>query len=189
VLEKYRTLGTIICAPVVPQILSEFHSQNTVYTTLLVSIWELGEVVSPLIVAPLSELYGRFWLYQICNGLYIVFSVGCALSRNIHMLVAFRFLCGLSTVSLTLNPSVVGDLFEVQHRGSAMALVGLMPMLGPVSFSPLLSFSLESFSQSYHSHHHNNTSIFTSAKCHRHHPDMRIDHRENNFSQLYPSSW
>lgn len=106
---------------------------NIVYTTLLVSIWELGEVVSPLIIAPLSELYGRFWLYQICNALYILFSVGCALSSNIQMLVAFRFLCGLCTVSLTLNPSIVGDLFELQNRGSAMALVGLMPMFGPVS--------------------------------------------------------
>ncbi|KAI4858489.1 MFS multidrug transporter [Hypoxylon rubiginosum] len=126
------TLGTIICAPVAPQILDEFNQENTLYITLIVSIWELGEIIGPLIVAPLSELYGRFYIYHAGTILFIVFSAACALSTNIQMLVAFRFLNGVAVVSTALNPSVVGDLFRVEERGSAMAMVGLAPMLGPV---------------------------------------------------------
>lgn len=48
------------------------------------------------------------------------------------MLVAFRFLNGLAVVSTALNPSIVGDLFRVEQRGSAMSIVGLATMLGPV---------------------------------------------------------
>lgn len=133
-----RTLGTIICAPVAPQILADLHqgnsntSNNNVYITLIVSIWELGEIIGPLVVAPLSELYGRFYLYHVGTILFIVFSAACALSTNIQMLVAFRFLNGMAVVSTALNPSLVGDLFRTEERGSAMSMVGLAPMLGPV---------------------------------------------------------
>ncbi|KAI0179383.1 MFS multidrug transporter [Hypoxylon sp. FL1284] len=126
------TLATIICAPVAPQILDEFNQENTLYITLIVSIWELGEIIGPLIVAPLCELYGRFYIYHIGTILFIVFSTACTLSTNIQMLVAFRFLNGIAVVSTVLNPSLVGDLFRVEERGSAMAMVGLSPMLGPV---------------------------------------------------------
>lgn len=102
------------------------------YITLIVTIWELGEILGPLIVAPLSELYGRFYIYHAGTILFIVFSAACAMSTNVHMLIAFRFLNGMSAVSTALNPSTVGDLFPVEQRGRGMALVGLAPMLGPV---------------------------------------------------------
>ncbi|KAF3023721.1 hypothetical protein E8E14_014072 [Neopestalotiopsis sp. 37M] len=125
-------LGVIICAPVAPQVLAEFHEEGTSYLTLIITIWEMGEILGPLIVAPLSELYGRFYIYHAGTILFIVFSAACALSTNIHMLVAFRFLNGMAVVSTALNPSTVGDLFPVEQRGNAMAIAGLAPMLGPV---------------------------------------------------------
>ena len=116
-----------------PQILEEFHSNSGSYLTLLVSIWELGEIVGPLLVAPISELYGRLPVYHVGNILFVACSIGAALSTNISMLIAFRFLGGMSVVSLTLNPGVVGDLFAVEHRGGAMAIMGLTPILGAMS--------------------------------------------------------
>lgn len=103
----------------------------------MVSIWELGEVLGPVIIAPVSELYGRFYVYHAGNTLFVIFSMACALSTNIKMLMAFRFLSGVTLVSVTLNPSIVGDLFPVEQRGLAMSIVGLIPMLGPVT-GPLI---------------------------------------------------
>lgn len=48
------------------------------------------------------------------------------------MLIAFGFLAGLSVASVTLNPSIVGDLFIMEERGSAMAIMGLVTVLGPI---------------------------------------------------------
>ncbi|KAG9202755.1 hypothetical protein G6514_004008 [Epicoccum nigrum] len=48
-------LAILLCAPATPSILAEFKSTNKLDATLLVSIWELGEVLGPLVVAPLSE--------------------------------------------------------------------------------------------------------------------------------------
>ncbi|KAH8667642.1 major facilitator superfamily domain-containing protein [Tricladium varicosporioides] len=132
-MELLASLATIMTAPVAPQILSDFHSQNLYYQTLLVSIWELGEVFGPFIIAPLSELYGRFYVYHAGNCLFILCSVVCALSVNIQMLVAFRFLNGIAVVAVILNPSIVGDLYSIESRGAAMAITGLAPLIGPVT--------------------------------------------------------
>ncbi|KAI9041298.1 MFS general substrate transporter [Aspergillus affinis] len=126
-------LSTIIAAPVSPAILVGFHSNNVLYRTLIVSIWELGEIVAPLIWGPLSELYGRRWVLNIANVLFIAFHAGTALSTNIHMLIAFRFLSGAATASLPIGPGVVRDLFEKERRGRAMSIMSLTTTLGVVA--------------------------------------------------------
>ncbi|OQD98666.1 hypothetical protein PENSOL_c008G07706 [Penicillium solitum] len=107
-----RQLCTIIAAPVSLPILTNFHSTNALYRTLIVSIWELGEIISPLFWGPLSELYGRRWVLNIANLLFVVFLAGTALSTNIQMLIAFRFLSGLATACSPIGPGIVKDLFE-----------------------------------------------------------------------------
>ncbi|CAI7571037.1 unnamed protein product [Penicillium palitans] len=125
-------LCTIIAAPVSLPILADFHSTNSLYRTLIVSIWELGEIVSPLFWGPLSELYGRRWVLNIANLLFVVFLAGTALSTNIQMLIAFRFLSGLATACSPIGPGIVKDLFEEEHRGRAMSVMSLAGVIGPV---------------------------------------------------------
>ena len=121
-----------MCAPATPHILDEFHSNSQLESTVLVSIWELGEVIGPLIIGPVSELHGRLPVYHTANILFIIFSVIAAESRNINMLIALRFLLGLTVASTTLNPCVVGDLFEPNKRGRAIAVMGMTPFIAPV---------------------------------------------------------
>ena len=122
-----------MCIPAAPEILRHFHSSNLLYSTILVSIWELGEAFGPLLAAPLSELYGRSPVYNAANIVFIIFSVACALSSNLSMLVAFRFINGMGDASITLNPSIVGEMFVPEERGLPIALVMLPPLIGPVA--------------------------------------------------------
>ena len=126
-------LATLMCAPAAPLILKGFGSDNQFYENLLVSIWELGEAFGPLVVAPMSEVYGRARIYHAANVLFVVFSVCGALSSNLNMLVAFRFFNGIAVASVTLNPSIVGDMFVLEERGTAMAIMDVAPILGPVA--------------------------------------------------------
>lgn len=121
-----------MCAPATPRILDEFHSDSQLQSTILVSIWELGEVVGPLVVGPLSEIYGRLPVYHIANILFVLFSVAAAGSRNMDMLMAFRFLLGFTVASTTLNSSIVGDMFRPEHRGRALTVMGMTPFIAPV---------------------------------------------------------
>ena len=127
----YRNLAILTSAPAIPVILQEFDSTSKLEATLLVSIWELGEAMGPLIFAPLSEVYGRLPVYHAANVIFIILSICAAYSTSIHMLIAVRFLLGLSVVSLTLNACIVGDIFEPEQRGRALSLMGALPYVAP----------------------------------------------------------
>jgi MFS family permease len=116
--------------PTAPQILQEFHSHNAYDRTLLVTIWELGEGIGPFFIAPLSERFGRLPVFHIGNLLALICLVACALSVNIPMLIAFRFLTGCFLSILTLGPAIVGDLFPTENAGLSMALVSGTQMIG-----------------------------------------------------------
>ncbi|PWY81883.1 bicyclomycin resistance protein [Aspergillus heteromorphus CBS 117.55] len=121
--------STMTITPTAPQILQEFHSHSTLDQTLLVTIWELGEGIGPFFIAPLSERFGRLPVFHIGNLLALCCLVACALSVNIPMLIAFRFLTGCFLSILTLGPAIIGDLFEMEQTGLTMALVMGTPMI------------------------------------------------------------
>jgi multidrug resistance protein len=84
------------------------------------------------IIAPLSEVYGRMPVYHICNVFYILFTIACALAKDLKMLIAFRFLAGCWSITpLTIGPGTIADMTTVEKRGTAMSLWALGPLLGP----------------------------------------------------------
>jgi MFS family permease len=89
-----------MCNPASPQILDEFHSHRGIFLTLLVSVWELGETFGPLFIGPLSENYGRLQIYHTTNVIFMIFSLACAVSSDMNMLLAFRFLNRMGTLRL-----------------------------------------------------------------------------------------
>ncbi|KAK0745557.1 hypothetical protein B0T18DRAFT_409707 [Schizothecium vesticola] len=55
-------------------------SRSHASSVLLVTIWELGEAAGPLLIAPLSEMYGRYPVINGANMLFIVATVLAATS-------------------------------------------------------------------------------------------------------------
>ena len=51
-------LGSSILAPGVPELVKDFHSTNIYLASLVVTVYLLGFAAGPLVLAPLSELYG-----------------------------------------------------------------------------------------------------------------------------------
>jgi MFS family permease len=78
-------------------------------------------------------MYGRLPLYHICNVLFIIFSVACALAPNLGGLIAFRFLAGLAgSCPLTIGAASLADMISKEKRGAAMSSWALGPLFGPV---------------------------------------------------------
>jgi MFS family permease len=120
-------------APSVPLVMREFQSQSSTLATFVVSIYVLGNAIGPLILAPLSEVFGRAPIYHATNILYVISTAVCALSVNLSMLILFRFLAGaMGAAVLTLGGGTISDLFVPEQRGTAMAVWSLGPLLGPV---------------------------------------------------------
>lgn len=94
------------------------------------TIWELGEAAGPLLIAPLSEVYGRYPVINAANLLFIAATVLAALCATTPLFVAARALTGLSVAVNVLNPAIIGDMFGPEERGSPMSAVALAPLIG-----------------------------------------------------------
>ncbi|KAL2016341.1 hypothetical protein VTK56DRAFT_3853 [Thermocarpiscus australiensis] len=132
VLTFITPLGSSMFAPGIPRILAEFHETSPTTATFIMSVYILGFAFGPLLVAPMSEIYGRSLLYILGTVLFTIFSVGTALSNSIGMMMAFRFLMGLAgSVPITIGSGSIADMMPVEMRGRAMAAWALGPLLGP----------------------------------------------------------
>lgn len=113
--------------------MTEFHSTNSQVASFIVSVYLLGYCFGPLVIAPLSEMYGRLPLYHICNVLFVIFNVACALAPNLGGLIAFRLLAGLAgSCPLTIGAGSLADVISRERRGAAMSSWALGPLFGPV---------------------------------------------------------
>ncbi|TDZ17190.1 Efflux pump radE [Colletotrichum orbiculare MAFF 240422] len=130
-------LVSSMLAPAVPQIMAEFDTSSSTFATFSVSIFVLGFACGPLLLAPLSELYGRVVVYNAANAVFLAATAACALSRGEGMLLLFRFLSGFAGVAcITVGPGSIADLMPREQRGRAVSVwsVGtiLGPMIGPI---------------------------------------------------------
>ena len=113
--------------------MQDFHNSNDELASFVVSIFVLGFAVGPIILAPLSEIYGRQIIYFITNVLFVNFTLACAVSSNLGMLIGFRFLAGAAgSAPLANGGGTISDLIEQERRGAAMAVFAIGPLLGPV---------------------------------------------------------
>ena len=72
-------------------------------------------------------------MYHTCNVLFFIFTIGCAVAKNMGMLIAFRFLAGFAGVAaVTCGSGTNADLMPVERRGRAMAFWALGSILGPI---------------------------------------------------------
>ncbi|KAK0643726.1 major facilitator superfamily domain-containing protein [Cercophora newfieldiana] len=130
------TVSTML-APAVELVMQEFNTTSTWFATFCISIFVLGFASGPLLLAPLSELYGRAIVYHVTNILLVIFTIMCAVSTNEGMLLAARFLSGFTGVATITNGSgTIADMMPREERGRAVSVwsVGttLGPMIGPI---------------------------------------------------------
>jgi len=120
-------------APGVPQVMADFKSDNVYLASFVVSVYLLGYCFGPLILAPISEMYGRCPVYNVCNMLYVVFNIACAVAPNMSSLIVFRLFAGIAgSCPLTIGAGSLADMISQEKRGGAMAAWALGPLLGPV---------------------------------------------------------
>jgi multidrug resistance protein len=120
-------------APTVPDVMASFHSTSSVLGSFVVSANAVGFIIGPLVVAPLSEVFGRLMIYHASNILYLLFTAGCATSQNISWFISSRVLAGCVGVApLALGGGSIGDIIHEERMGLAMAIWGTSSLFGPV---------------------------------------------------------
>ncbi|KFY30741.1 hypothetical protein V493_01687 [Pseudogymnoascus sp. VKM F-4281 (FW-2241)] len=125
-------LVSSMLAPGVQLVMEDFNTSSPTFATFVVSIFVLGFACGPLLLAPLSELYGRVVIYNTTNVLFLAFTILCAVSQNPSMLLAFRFLSGFAGVAtITIGSGTIADIMPREKRGKAVSIWSVGPILGP----------------------------------------------------------
>ncbi|TVY14273.1 Efflux pump radE [Lachnellula arida] len=126
-------LASSMFAPGVPEVMKEFKNSNVELASFVVSVYVLGFAAGPMVLAPLSEIYGRLPVYHACNVGFVAFTAACALSTNLKMLIGFRFVAGcFGSAPLTNGGGSIADLVIQENRGRGMSFFVLGPIIGPV---------------------------------------------------------
>lgn len=127
-----------LIAPPINLVMEEFHSTSNVLSTLVVTIFMLGFAAGPLVISPLSEQYGRNIVFISTVIMHLLFTIACALSTGINMLIVFRFLAGcFGSAPITIGGGTITDIMPQEKRGKAMAIFIMGPTLGP-SLGPII---------------------------------------------------
>ncbi|RLL95262.1 hypothetical protein CFD26_104670 [Aspergillus turcosus] len=126
-------LASSMVAPAQALVIESFHITSQSLASFVVSIYLVGFAVGPLVLGPLSEIYGRLRIYQACNAVFIVWNIACAVAPNIGSLLAFRLFAGIAgSCPLTLGAGSIADLFVPEERGAAMSIYSMGPLMGPI---------------------------------------------------------
>lgn len=132
-MESTRPLGSSMFAPGVGQLVADFKITSIELSSFVVSVYLLGYCFGPLLIAPISELYGRRIVYNVCNIFYVIWTIACAVAPEIGSLTVFRFFAGCAgSCPLTIGAGTIADMFVQEKRGGAMAAWSIGPLTGPV---------------------------------------------------------
>lgn len=128
-------LASSMFTPGIQQIADSLDSTPQVVigcTTGFVIMLGLG----PLLLAPMSETFGRRKLYLVCFTCFALLQIPSALAPNIEMLIAMRTLSGFfGSVGIANGGGTISDMFPPQERAGVFGWYLLGPLLGPTLVS------------------------------------------------------
>ncbi|KAK4166522.1 citrinin biosynthesis cluster MFS transporter mrr1 [Cladorrhinum sp. PSN259] len=130
----YSTSYTATLTP----LMSEFNITSRPIATLGLTSYLFGLAVGSVIVAPLSELYGRRPVYLVCLTAFVLLIIPCGLAQNLATLVGVRFVGATFGAAMVSNsPGTVVDVSKEGRLALAMSLWSIAPLNGPVT-GPLI---------------------------------------------------
>ncbi|KAK4131122.1 MFS general substrate transporter [Trichocladium antarcticum] len=134
-------MGSGIFLPALPSLTRDLGVTETV-ANMTIAFYMLAMSIFPLWWSSFSETLGRRTIYIVSFALFVIFSILSAVSVSISMLVVMRVLGGGASASVqAVGAGTIADIWEPAHRGRAMGIFYLGPLMGPL-LSPIIGGAL-----------------------------------------------
>ena len=128
--------------PAFPSMAENLHvSPGEVERTL--AAYLIGLALAQIFYGPLADRYGRKPPLLVGLALYMIASMACALTHDIHTLTAWRIVQAMGgAAGIVIPRAVIRDHYNTQESARAMSLLmlimGLAPILAPLAGGQLL---------------------------------------------------
>ena len=117
----------------IPGMMRTFGIESKTLVILGVTTYLLGLAIGSLLLAPLSEMYGRRPVYLIAVLAFTILIIPCALSNNLPQILVMRFFGAIAGAAMISNaPGTVSDIVNDHYRALAFSIWSIGPMNGPV---------------------------------------------------------
>lgn len=141
-LMAFTSLSTDIYLPAMPLMAADLHGN----AELTITGFLIGFCVAQLIWGPLSDHFGRRLPLFIGMALFMIGSVGCALSTDITQIVFWRVFQALGACTgPMLARAMIRDLFSrtraAQMLSTLMIIMAIAPIAGPLLGGQMIKFT------------------------------------------------
>ncbi|KAI9039796.1 MFS transporter [Aspergillus affinis] len=133
-----RIMVSTMMAPAINTMAEELHMSIT-ESNMALSVYLLATAFGPLIIGPLSEIYGRKTIFHITNIWFLVWNFVCGFTHSKGLLISARLLAGFGASAVySLGYGVLGDVWSAEQRGQSLSLYLLIPLTGS-AVGPIVS--------------------------------------------------
>ncbi|KJX95857.1 MFS multidrug transporter like protein [Zymoseptoria brevis] len=125
-----RIMISTIMAPGIPDIATDLKMTN-LEGTMALSAYVLATAFGPLVIGPLSEVYGRKNVIHVTNIWFLAWNLICGFANSKGLLIASRLLAGFGASAVyTVAYGVLADIWPNEQRGRSLSLYLLIPLTG-----------------------------------------------------------
>lgn len=120
------------------EMMMDFNISSEPVVTLGVTTYLVGLAVGSVILAPLSEMYGRRPVYMVCMFVFMVLIIPCGIGSTLTEVLVVRFFGAVAGSAMVANaPGSVSDIVTDEYRALALSMWSIGPLNGP-TFGPLI---------------------------------------------------
>jgi hypothetical protein len=117
----------------IPGMMETFGIRSKTLVVLGITTYLAGLALGSILLAPLSEMYGRRPVYLIAVFMFVVLIIPCALAKNLVTILVVRFFGAIAGSAMISNaPGSVSDIVADEWRAMAFSIWSIGPMNGPV---------------------------------------------------------
>ncbi|KAI9723890.1 MAG: MFS siderochrome iron transporter 1 [Chrysothrix sp. TS-e1954] len=143
-----RIMVSTMMAPAINTIAVDLY-MSTTESTMALSVYLLATAFGPLIIGPLSEVYGRKPIVHITNVWFLAWNLICGFANSKGLLIASRLLAGFGASAVyTLGYGVLGDVWPPEQRGRSLSLYLLIPLTG-AAVGPIIGGFIVQYSSTW----------------------------------------
>lgn len=145
ILTAFGPLSIDMYLPALPSIARDM-GVDASYIQMSLASFFIGMSLGQIFYGPVADRYGRKKPLYIGLCIYILASAACAMSKDAHGLIIFRFFQAIGgCAGGVIARAVVRDLFDhkqaTQVFSLQMLVMGVAPILAPIGGSYILEFS------------------------------------------------